>query len=939
MRRTFQVLLFALLVGAIAVSAISQSTTATIRGKVTTDKGVPAANAEINAVDTATGFVRTVKAGPDGSFTLGGLTPGELNIIVAATGFEPRSETVRVLVGQNLEVNFVLNQTAVLNESITVVGNQLVETRSSEAATNVTRQQIENLPQDDRNFLNFAAMAPGVHLSTDPLRKTISGDAQPAEQTNVFIDGVSFKNDVLQGGVAGQDSSRGNPFPQNAVQEFRVITQNYSAQYEKASSAIITAITKSGGNQYDGQVFMEYQPKGWVAATPKGFQFSTLTTNQAYKRYQSGLSLGGPIIKDKLNFFVSYEGDQETARTGVNVSNSAFASQFNAFTGVFPSPFKSTLIFGKLSWQPESDQLLDLSTNYRREHETRDFGGATSFQSGTDLRNYVYGATLRDQWNSNSTLNQATISLQKYGWNPTPLNPNLVGLNYEGIIRLGGNSTTQKFDQRRLEFRDDYSWTGVKWYGDHSFQVGANFDFLSYKVNKSQNGNPEFDFRIDPANKLTLDQPYQALFGFGNPILTTSNRETGIYGQDSWTVNQHLAVNLGLRWDYETHMLDENYVTPANIVAGLTGKISSDYFSNGSQRKPAKDEFQPRLGFTYDIKGDSKSVVFGGAGRYYDRLFLNATLDERYRLQFPVYNIQFSPDGLPRNGGPTIKWDPKYESAAGLSALIASGATRPEIYLLNNNTKPPYSNQFNIGFRQALGTWLGSVSYNGVRGYHGFTWLSASGLCCAALVPGFGNVIISDPSGKRYWYDGIYTTFDRPYQNRWGAHIAWTHAKATQTGNDLFSLDFPSAASYPRHAVPGSERDRIVATGIFGLPYDVRFSSILSFGSGGAANLLDFSQGFSLANRLASRAYAKTLYPPKTWGFADRSIDFRLEKSFHVFGPASVGVIGEIFNAFDFHNYGCLNNFLPPEGNPSLGQPNCMVNLGRREQLGVRVTF
>ena len=91
---------------------------------------------------------------------------------------------------------------------------------------------------------------------------------------------MSFKNDVLQGGLVGQDSSRGNPFPQNAVQEFRVITQNYSAQYEKASSAIITAVTKSGGNDIRGQAFWFYQPKQWVAQLPKSFQFSTLTTNK-----------------------------------------------------------------------------------------------------------------------------------------------------------------------------------------------------------------------------------------------------------------------------------------------------------------------------------------------------------------------------------------------------------------------------------------------------------------------------------------------------------------------------------------------------------------------------------------------------------------------------------------------------------------------------------
>src|SRR5205085_7837612 len=135
-----------------------------------------------------------------------------------------------------------------------------------------------------------AALAPGVRLSLNPLSKSFAGDAQNPEQTNVFIDGVSNKNDVLLGGLAGQDTSRGNPFPQNAVQEFRVITQNYSAQYDHASSAIITAITKSGSNELHGQAFGFYQPKRWVAPTAKGFQFSSLTTNSSYSRWQSGAS-------------------------------------------------------------------------------------------------------------------------------------------------------------------------------------------------------------------------------------------------------------------------------------------------------------------------------------------------------------------------------------------------------------------------------------------------------------------------------------------------------------------------------------------------------------------------------------------------------------------------------------------------------------------------
>jgi outer membrane receptor protein involved in Fe transport len=933
MRRTFQWCVAVLLTGALGGTALAQSSaTATIRGKVLDERGAALGGAEVNAVGTTSGFVKTVTADGDGNFVLGGLTPGEYAIAVSAGELQPQTETVTVLVGQSLTMVFTLTPTQVVNESMVVIGEQVQDMRTPEAATNVTTRQIESLPQDSRNFLNFAALAPGIRLSADPLRKTIAGDAQPAEQTNIFIDGVSFKNDVLQGGSAGQDASRGNPFPQNAVQEFRVITQNYSAQYEKASSAIITAVTKSGGNDMHGEAFWFYQPKRWVAETEKNFQFSTLTGNSEYERNQPGFSIGGPLVKDKLHYFFSYERNKEDASTTVNIGNAAFANQFAPFIGSFPSPFTQDLAFGKLSWQPAPNQLVDWSATYRKEDESRDFGGTTSFQAATDLENWVYNTTLRHQWNSQNALNQASLSWQKYGWNPKPRNPNLVGQNFEGVIRIGGNSTEQDFEQRRIELRDDYNFAPI---GPHSIQVGGNLDRMHYEVTKFLTGNPVYNYRNDPANGITFAQPFEAQFGFGNPNLSISNQEYGVYGQDTWTVNPRLTVTLGLRWDYESRGLDTGYVTPANIVAGLAGHVDSSYFSNGHNRSQFKNAWQPRLGFSYDLSGTGRSVIFGGAGRYYDRLFLNATLDERYRLQFPVYRISFSPDGRPG----TIQWNDSYLTPAGLHALVASGQTSPELFLLNNDTKPPYSDQYNLGIRQALGSWVGSLSYNHVTGKRGFTWLSASGICCRAFVPGFGNVIISDPDGKEYRYNAFFLTLDRPYQSNWGAHLAWTHGKAEQTGNDLFSLDFPSAAEYGWHEVPaGSERDRIVANAIVGLPWEVRFSTNLTLGTGVATNVLDFSQGFDLPARQRTHPFSRSIRPPKENGFAERSVDFRLEKGV-TFGGVSVALIGEVFNAFNWSTFGCLNNFIPPEGNPTFGQPTCVTNLGRREQVGVRVKF
>ncbi|HEX3111264.1 MAG TPA: TonB-dependent receptor, partial [Thermoanaerobaculia bacterium] len=459
-------------------------------------------------------------------------------------------------------------------------------------------------------------------------------------------------------------------------------------------------------------------------------------------------------------------------------------------------------------------------------------------------------------------------------------------------------------------------------------------------------------------------QPFEANFGAGNPLLSTSNNEYGFYGQDKWEVNNKLSVNLGLRWDYETNMLDRSHVTPAYIVNALKGKsfningmtiqIPDSYFSTGTERKPFRNEWQPRLGFSYDLNGDSKSVVFGGWGRYYDRLFLNSTLDERFRTQFPTYRIEFAAPGAPCGGaGQPLCWNPSYLSAAGLQQLVASGATNPEIYLDNNNIKPPFSNQWNLGFRQTMGSWVGSVSYNAVHSYRQLTYSFASGFCCNIfLVPGIGDEIISDPSGgKRTWYDAESVTLDRPYTSatHWGLHFVYTHARALQTGNDLFSLDAPSSSFYAKHPVAGSEPNHFTANAIVGLPANLMFSTNVTMGTGPATPVFDFTQGFDLAGRQATGVINRAVYPGnacagcpsgKFLGFGFRDVDFRLTWGVPFARARNVQLIGEVFNAFNWTNYGCLSSFLGP-GDPqsNAGNPGCVVSLGRREQLGIKVNF
>src|SRR5687767_12571537 len=305
-RMRFSGFLALVLMTAFATGVVAQTTTATIRGKVTDQSGATVAGAEVNAVNTNTGFVHTTTSRSDGSFVMPGLTPGDYNIVVAAPGFDPGSHDQTVLVGQTLDLTLVVSPTSVLTEEITVLANAPVEMEATEQATQITRHQIENLPQNERNFMNFAALAPGVTLSSSPTNKTFQGGIQSASAVNVFVDGVSFKNDVIQGGVIGQDSSRGNPFPQNAVQEFKVLTQNYSAEFQKSSSAVITAVTKSGTNQVDGEVFAFFQDNGLVDDNPM-----TGAEQAFFERLQTGLSVGGPVIRDRMHYFLGYEGTDQ----------------------------------------------------------------------------------------------------------------------------------------------------------------------------------------------------------------------------------------------------------------------------------------------------------------------------------------------------------------------------------------------------------------------------------------------------------------------------------------------------------------------------------------------------------------------------------------------------------------------------------------------------
>src|SRR6267378_2625058 len=358
------------------LSLSAQTTTGTIRGYVKDQNGTAIGDAEVQARNVASGITRPTTSRSDGSYILPGLTPATYELSVRKIGFGPQRRQVVVQIGSTLLVDFTLQQGAVELQAVTVEATPVIEMRTSEVATNVTQQQLNDLPTSNRNIFDLTALAPGVITQNDQIgstRRTFMVGAscpQCADQINVFIDGASYKNDLTRGGVVGQDRSRGNVFARNTIQEFRVLTQNYKAEYQKSSSGVIVATTRSGGNAWKGNAFVGFQNDGLVALDTfqrhdKRIADSIAATtgqpstfNNDYRRYQVGLSVGGPLIKDRLHLFTAYEGNYQQRTSQVSINPPAAGTfpildtfRLRALNGSFHTPFDESFFFGKLSYE------------------------------------------------------------------------------------------------------------------------------------------------------------------------------------------------------------------------------------------------------------------------------------------------------------------------------------------------------------------------------------------------------------------------------------------------------------------------------------------------------------------------------------------------------------------------------------------------------------
>ncbi len=958
-------------------SAFAQTTTGTVRGTVTSG-GRPVENAQVQLRNPASGVQRGAITREDGGYTLPGVTPATYEMTVRRIGSEPTTRIVVVQIGATQIQNFNLSEAAAQLGTVYVQAAATAETRTSEVATNVTQAQIEKLPTPSRNFLDLAALTPGITVTEDRVNgnfRTFSGGGQGASSVNLFVDGTSLKNDLTAGGIAGQDASRGNPFPRNAIQEYRVISQNFKAEYQKASSAIITATTKSGTNEWKGNALFTFQNKSMIGLD--SFQRADKKNNPNfakpdYKRTIAALSGGGPIVKDKIHVFGSYEGNYQDRTNRVNFTNpptgiaaldSVNLTQYN---GTFTSPFRETLLFGKITNSINENSNAEVSVSHRAETDVRDFGGATSFQSAVDFRQTVSVVQARHNYFSGPLLNEAKIDFSRFRRNPTPATPGLASRLFfypNGDARIGSNLSSQDYIQRRIGLRDDVTHSGIRLAGEHVFKAGVNLDFVKYDILKDNRGTPEFVYsNIEGGVNYGFRSPFQLVYGSGDGKVDVNNTQVGLYLQDDWSPLPRLTLNLGVRWDYESHMLNRDYVTPQNVVDTLTRYNSqlitpldlSRYISTGENRKPFYGAIQPRLGFSYGVDKDSRTTVFGGWGLYYDRFQFDLySVDEKLKLTRPEFTVRFAPKGVAPGPG-QVAWNDSYLSAdrAALDALVKTSG-RPEAWLIDSEAKVPKSTQMNFGVRQLLGDFAMSVTYANVKGVDQMVlnWanigLNAQGRCCRDFnigSHGFSNFIYST-NDKKTWYEALQVQVDRPYQRAtpssigWGIGLAYTYAERSVQGSDGLNDDFafPNALSIPKHPT-NDEKHRLVTNWITDLPYafGIQFSGLLTLGG-------KFRQDVGCPGRFCGEGSTGNTYErggftvPGTFPY--RNMDLRFRKDFPSFGRTSTafGLTLDVFNALNRDNFGCYRT--GNRDDKDFGTPACVVTDARRYQVGAELNF
>jgi hypothetical protein len=985
------------------LAAQARLTGADLSGTVRDESGAVLPGATVTVTNVATNLSRTAITDSRGLYRAAALAPGTYRVSVSLSGFAPltRDELVLAL-GQAPEVDFTL-KVAGSREDITVVGEaSLVDLDHTGVSTVVGQPQIEGLPINLRNFLSFSIITPGVTNDRTPQQGAsatsgLSFGGQRARSNNIMVDGLD-NNDPIVGSVRAT-------FSQEAIREFQVLTNSYSAEFGKASGGVVNIVTKSGTNQFHGNAFLYFRDEALNAKDhfEKEDVFGNALNREKapFSQYQWGGILGGPLVKDRTFFFLSFEKVDVKANNFVNIDPGAAAilrtAGFPVELGNVPYSLTTTELLGKIDHQWSPNHQFVLRGNYADtdNENIEPFGGIVARSRGANQGRTDWSlAASQTDILSARWVNEARVQFAHEDQLIRSLDPNCGGLcdtndkggptlELTGVASVGRQRfTPQPRLNERIQLTDTVSYFG----GNHALKAGLDFNYINTKntalplhfggryifatlpgtvlaaIGQAPRAAP-----ILPAEAVALGLPAAYVQGYGVTGESYKDVDFSLFVQDDWKISSRLTLKGGVRYQRQRPYDDITYT-----VSDLNGATRS--------YKYAKDNnnFAPRVALAFDPKGDGKTSLHAAYGIFYDNQII------------AVAQIGNGIDGS-ADGVRTLV----LRFPATVAPWRAPGHRIPEpttpfpslVISPDPGAQTPYSHQAAVGFDRALGNDMSlAANFVYVRGQKQLGTLDYN-----PIVPSLGAgrrpndvggragtsaSVLQYTSFGETWYKGLTVSLQKRLSRNYQFLVSYTLSKAEDNSTDFQSAFIAQDSGRGRNPAdptglplgfdPDSERGaathdqrhRFVLSGLYQFPWDVQLSTITTVASGRPFNPLagvdvngDGDGGAFPSDRARVNPADPASSVKRNSGTMKGQfiVDLRLAKKFRFGKGASLDVMVDAFNLLDRTNFSEINNIFGRGAFPGEPQRDSQgrVTYGlyeqalapRQVQLGVKVGF
>jgi hypothetical protein len=808
-----------------------------ISGVVRDPSGAAVPDAKVVIASDSQGTMRTVTTNNDGVFAAPALLPGAgYKVTVTATGYAPyEAGDLALLVGQNLNLNVSL----MVGRSVTVVEVALSAATVQDTKTDVSQvidtRLIQDLPINGRRVDSFVLLTPGVTNDSTFGLLTFRG---VAGGNSFLIDGNDtteqfFNENAGRTRIASQIS-------QDAVQEFQVVSANFSAEYGRAVGGVVNTVTRTGSNGLHGTAYWFFRNRTLDARD----RYATINPHEV--RHQAGASLGGALIKDKLFYFVNAEVTRRDfpivssiSRAGVidpgtqsflGCSSPATPAQCAAintilprYFGLIPREANQDLGFARLDWRPTERNTFSASLNYMRFRSPNgiqtNISSTTGAAIGSNGDDSVRVRNGRATWTG--VVKPNLVNELRFGWatdrqadtfDQRSFNPaiGLISLTVAGQTGLGaGVSYLPRVEpnEQRLQFADNASWTT----GKHIFKLGydiANTRDYTYFLSPAYGFytyQTVIQFAMDFSGNTTGAKNWQSYAqAFGNPIVDATIRDYGFYAQDQYLITPKLTLNYGVRYEY------------AQLPQPQT--VNPDYPQTG-HIPTGRRNFAPRLGLAYSV--NEKTVVRAGFGVFHarfpgsliDNLFTNngvfqtaISLQSSNAMQLaggPVYGntLASPPPGAVAGGtniqfaAPNLRTPYSEQGMLAVERQFGHDVSLTASYIWSRGLQLLTSRDLNIGAPGPNVTYTVDDANGNVAG----SFTTPVYLAANRVDPRYGRVM-QDENGLNSYYNALAVQANKHFSHGFQGLLSYTWSHAIDDGQgssqDALFYSSPNLTTY-----------------------------------------------------------------------------------------------------------------------------------------------